>query len=146
MARRPFIWPTMEQPRAPRQGPRKSHFKRQLGAPLGPRLIILNHLAVSNGRRPLSFMWCIMRSIKALWACAFLIDVTLINVPLISVTPASAESRVFIIANQADSYGIDQCLARGETSGAHPPRPSFQSHHFPPPSSLRRATPDQLTG
>ena len=140
------MWPTMGQPGPPRQGPRKSHFKRQLGAPLGPRLIILNHLAVSNGRRPLSFMWCIMRSIKALWACAFLINLTLINVPLISVTPASAESRVFIIANQADSYGIDQCLARGETCGAHAARAYCQSRDFALASSFRRVDPDEITG
>jgi hypothetical protein len=138
--------PTMEQPGAPRQGPRKSHFKRQLGAPCGPRLIILNHLAVSDGRRALLFMWCIMRSLPALSARAFLVTATLMSVPLINVTVASAESRVFIVANQADSYGIDQCLARGEKCGAHAARAYCQSRDFALASSFRRVDPDEITG
>jgi hypothetical protein len=31
--------------------------------------------------------------------------------------PAVAESRVFIIANHADGYGVDRCLANGEPCG-----------------------------
>ena len=31
--------------------------------------------------------------------------------------PAAAESRVFIIANHADGYGVDRCLANGERCG-----------------------------
>jgi hypothetical protein len=84
-------------------------------------------------------MWCIMRSLPALSACAFLINMTLINV-------ASAESRVFIVANQADSYGIDQCLARGETCGAHAARAYCQSRDFALASSFRRVDPDEITG
>ena len=30
---------------------------------------------------------------------------------------AVAESRIFIIANNADGYGVDRCLARGESCG-----------------------------
>jgi hypothetical protein len=37
---------------------------------------------------------------------------------MIAATGASAETRVFIIANQADGYGVDQCLASGEKCGA----------------------------
>ena len=33
-------------------------------------------------------------------------------------TSAQAERRMFIIANDADSYGIDRCLAAGEKCGA----------------------------
>jgi len=86
-------------------------------------------------------MWCIMRSLLALSACAFLITAT-----FITATAASAESRVFIIANQADSYGIDQCLARGETCGAHAARAYCQSRDFALASSFRRVDPDEITG
>ena len=55
---------------------------------------------------------CDMRFISALLACLVLVTATV----------ASADSRVFIIANQADGYGIDQCLARGEKCGAHAAR------------------------
>jgi hypothetical protein len=81
-------------------------------------------------------MWCIMRSLPALSACAFLINVT----------AASAESRVFIVANQADGYGIDQCLAQGDQCGAHAARSYCQSRDFALASSFRRVDPDEITG
>ena len=59
-------------------------------------------------------------SIHALLACAF----------LLAASAASADSRVFIIANQADGYGVDQCLARGEKCGAHAARSYCQSRDF----------------
>jgi len=40
--------------------------------------------------------------LPALLACMF----------TLAASVASADSRVFIIANQADGYGVDQCLAR----------------------------------
>ena len=36
----------------------------------------------------------------------------------LSVTTASAEKRMFIIANNANGYGVDRCLASGATCGA----------------------------
>ena len=33
-------------------------------------------------------------------------------------TAAQAEKRTFIIANNADGYGVDRCLATGATCGA----------------------------
>jgi hypothetical protein len=59
---------------------------------------------------------------------------------------ASADSRVFIIANQADGYGIDQCLARGEKCGAHAARSYCQSRDFAQATSYRRVDPDEITG
>jgi hypothetical protein len=50
-----------------------------------------------------------MRSLPALLACVF----------LLAASQASAETRIFIIANQADGYGVDQCLAKGDKCGAH---------------------------
>jgi hypothetical protein len=65
----------------------------------------------------------------------------------IAVAPAAwADSRVFIIANQADGYGIDQCLARGEKCGAHAAQSYCQSRDFAQASSYRRVDPDEITG
>jgi hypothetical protein len=81
-------------------------------------------------------MWCNMRSLPALSACAL----------LIAMTAASAESRVFIVANQADGYGVDQCLANGDKCGAPAARSYCQSRDFALASSYRRVDPDEITG
>src|SRR6202047_4805416 len=77
-----------------------------------------------------------MRFIPGLVACAL----------LLAASAASADSRVFIIANQADGYGIDQCLARGDKCGAHAARSYCQSRDFAEASSYRRVDPDEITG
>jgi hypothetical protein len=77
-----------------------------------------------------------MRSISAILASAF----------LFAASAASADSRVFIIANQADGYGVDQCLAKGEKCGAHAARSYCQSRDFAQASSYRRVDPDEITG
>jgi hypothetical protein len=59
---------------------------------------------------------------------------------------ASAESRIFIVANQSDGYGVDQCLARGEKCGAYAARSYCQSRDFAEASSYRRVDPDEITG
>jgi hypothetical protein len=77
-----------------------------------------------------------MRTIPALLACAF----------LGSATAASGETRVFIVANHADGYGVDQCLAKGDKCGAHAARSYCQSRDFALASSYRRIDPDEITG
>jgi hypothetical protein len=77
-----------------------------------------------------------MRSKSALLACAL----------LFAASTASADSRVFIIANQADGYGVDQCLAKGEKCGAHAARSYCQSRDFAQALSYRRVDPDEITG
>lgn len=77
-----------------------------------------------------------MRSIPALLACAF----------LLTGTTAWADSRVFIIANQPDGYGVDQCLAKGEKCGSHAAQSYCQSRNFAQASSYRRVDPDEITG
>ena len=77
-----------------------------------------------------------MRSISALLASLF----------LAAAAPALADSRVFIIPNQADGYGIDQCLAKGETCGAHAARSYCQSRQFDQATAYRRVDPDEITG
>ena len=65
---------------------------------------------------------------------------------LLAVTAAAADSRVFIVANQADGYGIDQCLAKGEKCGAQAARSYCQSRDFAQATSFRRVDPDEITG
>ena len=77
-----------------------------------------------------------MRFPSALIACKF----------LLAATAASADSRVFIIANQADGYGVDQCLANGEKCGAHAARSYCQSREFAQATAYRRVDPDEITG
>ena len=84
----------------------------------------------------LSFPRCCMRSISALLAFVF----------VAAASAASADSRVFIVANQSDGYGVDQCLARGEKCGAHAARSYCQSRDFAEASSYRRVDPDEITG
>ena len=77
-----------------------------------------------------------MRPLSALIACAF----------LLAASAASADSRVFIIANQADGYGVDQCLAKGEKCGAHAARSYCQSREFAQATAYRRVDPNEITG
>jgi hypothetical protein len=77
-----------------------------------------------------------MRSLPLLVACAV----------VLAASAASADSRVFIIANQADGYGVDQCLAKGEKCGAHAARSYCQSRDFAQASSYRRVDPEEITG
>jgi hypothetical protein len=87
-------------------------------------------------REILSFDRCSMRSISAALAC----------VSIAAASAAFADSRVFIVANQADGYGVDQCLARGEQCGAHAARSYCQSRDFAQATSYRRVDPDEITG
>jgi hypothetical protein len=103
--------------------------------PRGRWLIILRLLGLSDEGGPLIHR-CIMRSMSAFLACAF----------LLAASAASADSRVFIIANQADGYGIDQCLAKGERCGAHAALSYCQSRDFAQASSYRRVDPGEITG
>jgi hypothetical protein len=59
---------------------------------------------------------------------------------------AIADSRVFIVANQPDGYGIDQCLANGERCGASAARAYCEAREFKSASAFRRVDPDEVTG
>lgn len=59
---------------------------------------------------------------------------------------ANADTRVFIIANQSDGYGIDQCLANGEKCGAHAARAYCKSRDFSQATAYRKVDPDEVTG
>jgi hypothetical protein len=77
-----------------------------------------------------------MRPLSAFIACTF----------LLAASAAFADSRVFIIANQADGYGVDQCLAKGDKCGAHAARSYCQSRDFAQATAFRRVDPDEITG
>jgi hypothetical protein len=77
-----------------------------------------------------------MRFPQALLAGAF----------VLAASAAVADTRVFIIANQADGYGVDQCLARGDKCGAHAARAYCQQRDFAQAVSYRRVDPDEITG
>ena len=77
-----------------------------------------------------------MRPLSALLACVF----------ILAASAASADSRVFIVENQADGYGVDQCLAKGEKCGAHAAHSYCQSRDFAEATSYRRVDPDEITG
>jgi hypothetical protein len=77
-----------------------------------------------------------MRTISALLA----------GVALLAQSSAWADSRVFIIANHADGYGIDQCLARSERCGAPAASAYCRSRDFAQATAYRRVDPDEITG
>lgn len=77
-----------------------------------------------------------MKSISVVLTAAF----------VLAASSAFADSRVFIIANQSDGYGIDQCLARGEKCGAHAALSYCKSRAFDQAVAYRRVDPDEVTG
>ena len=77
-----------------------------------------------------------MRSLPALLCCAL----------IVAASSNAAETRVFIIANEADGYGVDQCLAKGDKCGAHAAHSYCQSRDFAQASSYRRVDRDEITG
>lgn len=66
-------------------------------------------------------------------------------VSLILATETHADSRVFIVANQPDGYGVDECLAKGERCGAPAARAYCQSREFSQATGYRRVDPDEVT-
>src|ERR1700755_683301 len=77
-----------------------------------------------------------MRFRSAFLACTF----------ILVTSSALADSRVFIIANHDDGYGVDECLARGDKCGAHAARSYCQSRDFAQATAYRRVDPDEITG
>ena len=59
---------------------------------------------------------------------------------------AAAESRTFIIPNNADGYGVDRCLASGERCGTVVANAYCQSQSFAEAKSFRKVEKDEITG
>jgi hypothetical protein len=65
---------------------------------------------------------------------------------LATLAPAQAEKRIFIIANNADSYGIDRCLASSAACGTAAATAYCRSHEFNTAASFRKIDRDDITG
>ena len=61
-------------------------------------------------------------------------------------TAAQAEKRIFIIANNADGYGVDRCLANGERCGTTIATAYCQSQSFAQAKSFRKVDREEITG
>jgi hypothetical protein len=71
---------------------------------------------------------------------------TLAGAALIGTTTAQAEKRIFIIANNADGYGVDRCLASGAACGAAAAAAYCKSREFKEAASYRKVDRDEITG
>jgi hypothetical protein len=61
-------------------------------------------------------------------------------------TVAQAEKRTFIIANNADGYGVDRCLATGAACGTAVATAYCQARDFAQVASFRKMDHDEITG
>jgi hypothetical protein len=59
---------------------------------------------------------------------------------------AQAEKRIFIIANNADGYGIDRCLAAGAACGAAAATAYCRARDFRKAASFRKVDREDITG
>jgi hypothetical protein len=66
---------------------------------------------------------------------------------LMSVAGASAEKRLFIVANNSDGYGVDQCLTTdGSSCGKTVANSYCHSHDFAQALSFEKVDKDDITG
>ena len=68
------------------------------------------------------------------------------SVVLLGASPAHAEKRIFIIANNADGYGVDRCLASGAACGAAAAAAYCRSREFAQAASYRKIDREEITG
>ena len=59
---------------------------------------------------------------------------------------AQAEKRIFIIANNADGYGVDRCLASGATCGVAVATAYCKSRDFAQAASFHKVDREEITG
>jgi hypothetical protein len=65
---------------------------------------------------------------------------------LVFSTAAQAEKRIFIIANNADGYGVDRCLASGASCGVAVATAYCQARDYVRAASFRKVDRDEITG
>ena len=65
---------------------------------------------------------------------------------LLGITAAQAEKRIFIIANNADGYGVDRCLAGGDRCGSAAATAYCKSREFAEAKSFRKVDKEDITG
>jgi hypothetical protein len=59
---------------------------------------------------------------------------------------AHAEKRMFIVANDADGYGVDRCLSSGAACGAAVANSYCHSHEYGQALSFRKLDRDDING
>ncbi|TAK49822.1 MAG: hypothetical protein EPO23_00920 [Xanthobacteraceae bacterium] len=77
-----------------------------------------------------------MRSVAALLCCVL----------LFGVSSTFAETRIFVVANQADGYGVDRCLAKGERCGLPVAMAFCQARAYTSASAFHKVDADDVTG
>jgi hypothetical protein len=60
--------------------------------------------------------------------------------------PAQTETRVFIVASNADGYGVDRCLTTGASCGSIIATAYCQARDFSQARSFRKVDNDEVTG
>jgi hypothetical protein len=65
---------------------------------------------------------------------------------LLGANAAQAEKRIFIIANDADGYGIDRCLASGARCGSAAATAICKAREYAQAVSFRKVDKDEITG
>ena len=61
-------------------------------------------------------------------------------------TSTHAERRIFIVANDADGYGVDRCLASGEKCGTAAANAYCKTQAFAQAATFHKADRSDLTG
>jgi hypothetical protein len=76
----------------------------------------------------------------------YVIAATAVAAVLLSAAAAQAEKRLFIIANDADGYGIDRCLASSESCGNAAANSYCKTREFAQALSFHKVDRDDITG
>jgi hypothetical protein len=76
----------------------------------------------------------------------FVIAAAAVATVLFGAASAQAEKRIFIIANNADGYGVDRCLASGAECGAAVANSYCKSREFAQALSFSKVDRDDITG
>jgi hypothetical protein len=71
---------------------------------------------------------------------------TVVLATLLGATAAQAEKRIFIVANNADGYGVDRCLASGAKCGTAAATAYCKTKAFAQATSFRQVDRDEITG
>jgi hypothetical protein len=76
----------------------------------------------------------------------FVIAAAALATVLFGAASAQAEKRIFIIANNADGYGVDRCLASGAECGATVANSYCKSRDYAQALSFSKVDRDDITG
>ncbi|HXW42795.1 MAG TPA: hypothetical protein VEK75_16425 [Xanthobacteraceae bacterium] len=76
----------------------------------------------------------------------FVIAVSTAAAVLFGAAAAQAEKRLFIIANDADGYGVDRCLASGATCGEAVANSYCKSRDYAQAVAFHKVDRDDITG